>query len=145
MNKSQNEAIEKLKRLCNSLADDMDSMSDEEMLAELEEAGEDADAIATRADELVAEAIAKVGRRKLEAARAGYMAKMQPASYRGRVLQWPVNRKLALIQSFAQNDDAFKQKVTLAARKGKDTETDLDSFIEDLIELGVINDRGNAT
>ena len=145
MNKSQNEAIEKLKRLCRALDDDMDSMSDEEMLAELEEAGEDADAIATRADQLITEAIAKVGRCRLESARAGYMAKTHPASYRSRVLQWPVNRKLALIQSFAQNDDAFKQKVTLAARKGNDTEMDLDSFIEDLIELGVIDDRGNAT
>ena len=38
MNKSQNEAIEKLERLCNALADDMHSMSDEEMLAELEDA-----------------------------------------------------------------------------------------------------------
>ena len=145
MNKSQNEAIEKLERLCNALADDMHSMSDEEMLAELEEAGEDTDAIATRADELITEATAKVGRRRLESARAGYMAKTHAASYRSRVLQWPVNRKLALIQSFAQNDDAFKQKVTLAARKGKDTETDLDSFIEDLIDLDVIDDRGNAT
>lgn len=143
MNKEQKKAREKLERLCNTLADDIDAMSDEELLAELKEAGEDADAIATRTGALVADAIANSGRRKLAAARAGYEARK--AGHRSNVLQWPVERKRALIQQFAQNDNALKQKLTLAARKGDDTEADLDSFIEDLIDLGVIDDEGKAT
>ena len=142
MNKSQNEAIEKLERLCNALADDMHSMSDEEMLAELEEAGEDTDAIATRADELITEAMAKVGRRKLEAARAGYVA--HQIGHHRNILQWPLELKRHLIQHFAQNDAELNRKLTLAARKGENTEADMDSFIEDLIDLGVIDADGNA-
>ncbi len=141
MNKSQNDSIEKLTRLCNALADDLDSMSDEEMLAELKEAGEDADAIATHTDQLISEAIAKVGRRKLESARAGYVARQ--IVHHSNILQWPVERKLHLIQHFAQNDTELDRKLTLAARKGKNTEADMDSFIEDLIDLGVIDADGN--
>jgi cell division FtsZ-interacting protein ZapD len=143
MNKKQNNAREQLERLCNTLADDIDAMSDDELLAELKEAGEDADAIAARTGALIADAVAIVGRRKLAAARAGYAA--HKAGHRSNVLQWPVERKRALIQHFAQNDNALKQKLTLAARKGGDTEADVDSFIEDLIDLGVIDDEGNAT
>ena len=69
MNKEQNKAREKLERLCNTLADDIDAMSDEELLAELKEAGEDADAIASQTGALVADAIANFGHRKLAAAR----------------------------------------------------------------------------
>lgn len=143
MNKEQNKAREKLERLCNTLADDIDAMSDEELLAELKEAGEDANAIATRTGALVADAIVNSGRRKLAAARAGYKA--QKAGQSGNILQWPVERKRALIQRFAENDNALKQKLTLAARKGEDTEADMDSFIDDLIDLGVIDDEGNVT
>lgn len=143
MNKEQNKAREKLERLCNTLADDIDAMSDEELLAELKEAGEDADAIATRTGALVADAIVNSGRRRLAAARAGYKA--QKAGQSGNILQWPVERKRALIQRFAENDSALKQKLTLAARKGEDTEADMDSFIDDLIDLGVIDDEGNVT
>ena len=60
-------------------------------------------------------------------------------------MQWPVERKRALIQRFAKNDSALKQKLTLAARKGEDTEADMDSFIDDLIDLGIIDDEGNVT
>ena len=145
MNKDQNEAIEKLERLCNTLADDIDAMSDEELLAALQETSEDTAAIAKRTGELIAEAIAKVGRHKMEAARAGYEAEAYQPSHKSKVFHLPMSRKRELLQRFAQNDDAFKKKLTLAARKEEDTEADVDSFIEDLIDLGVIDDEGNVT
>ena len=145
MNKNQNEAFEKLERLCNVLADDIDAMSDEELLAELQEAGEDTDAIAKQTGQRIAEAITKVGRHKMEAARAGYEAETHQTSHKSKVFHLPVSRKRELIQHFAQNDDTFKQKLTLAARKEEDSEADVDSFIEDLLDLGVIDDEGNAT
>ena len=143
MNKEKNEASEKLERLCNALADDIDTMSDEELLAELAEAGEDADAIANRTHALIVNAITNVGRRRRKAARSAYEATQ--TGHRSNVLQWPVNRKRDLIQYFAENDAGLKQKLTLAAREGKDTEADMNSFIEDLIDLGVIDDEGNLT
>lgn len=145
MNKNQNEAIEKLERLCNALADDIDATSDKELLAELQQAGEDIDAIAKQTRELIAASIAKIGRHKMEAARAGYEAEMHQTGHESKVLHWPVSRKRELIQRFAQNNDALKQKLTLAARQEEDLKTDMDSFIEDLIDLGVIDDEGNVT
>ena len=61
-------------------------------------------------------------------------------------MHWPVSRKRALIQSFAQKDNELEQKlgVTLATREGKDTDADVDSLIEDMIHLGLIDDEGNA-
>ena len=142
MNKEKNEASEKLERLCNALADDIDAMSDEELLAELAEAGEDADAIVDRTRTLIADAVAEVGRRKLAAARSGYDAQ---TVHRSNVLQWPAPRKSSLIQHFVQNNNEFERKWTLAAREGKDLEADMDSAVEDLIALGLIDDEGNPT
>ena len=90
---------------------------------------------------MIADAIADAGRRKLAAARAGYEARR--AISQCNVMQWPQERKRALIQQFAQKDNTLKQKLTLAARNGKDTEADVNSFIEDLIELGMIDEEGN--
>ena len=145
MNKEKNEASEKLEQLCNALADDIDAMSDEELLAELKGTGEDTDAIAERTGELIADAIAKVGRRKLATARAGYEAETHQTVHGSNVLQWPVSRKRTLVQGFAQKYKELEEKLTLAARAGKDTEADMDSFIEDLIDLGVIDDEGDLT
>lgn len=145
MNKDQNEAIEKLERLCNALTDDIDAMSDKELMAELEGVGEDTDAIARKTGQLIADAIAKVGRYKMEAARAGYEAEIHEASNKSKVFHLPMSRKRELIQRFAESDNALKQKLTLAARKEEDAEADVDSFIEDLIDLGVIDDEGNVT
>ena len=143
MSKEQNETQEKLERLANALVDDIDAMSDEELLAELDEAGEDAGTVAGQTRTLIADAVAKVGRRKLAAARSGYEANQ--TGHRSNVLQWPVNRKRALIHHFSRNDAELERKLTLAAREGKDTEADMNSFIEDLIDLGVIDDEGNPT
>lgn len=143
MSKEQNTAREKLKRLCNALADDIDAMTDEELLAELEEVGEDINEIAARTSALISDAVKNAGRRKLAAARASY--EKHEAGHQGGVLQWPMERKRALIQMFAQNDNALEQKLTLAARKGEDTGEDVNSFIEDLVDLGVIDDEGNLT
>lgn len=139
MSEEQSEAHKKLERLSNALADDIDAMSDEELLAELEETGEDADTIADQTRALIADAIVEGGRRRREAARSGYEASQ--TGRQSNVLQWSVNRKRGLIQRFAQGDDELQQRLmTLAAREGKDTEADMNSFIEDLIDLGVIDD-----
>lgn len=143
MSKNLEKAGAKLERLSKALADEIDTMTDEELLAEMREAGEDINTIADRTSTLIAKAIANHGRRKLTVARAAYEA--HQIGQRGNILQWPLERKRLLIQQFAANDNILKQKLTLAARKGNDTEADLDSIIEDLIDLGVIDEQGNVT
>lgn len=143
MSKQQKEASEKLERLCNALADDIEAMSDEELQAELKEAGEDADAIANGMKALIADAITDAGRRKLADARTGYAT--HQAVHQSNIRQWPRERKRSLIQHFMQNDSRLEERFTLAAREGGNTEADMDSFIEDLIDLGIIDGEGNAT
>ena len=145
MNEKRNEATEKLERLYNALADDVEAMSDAELLAELEETGEDANVVAKQAGKLIADAIATAGRRKMEAARTGYEAEMAKTKHESNVLKWPESRKRALLQNFAETDNELRRKLTLAARDGGDVQADMDSFIEDLIDLGVIDDEGNMT
>ena len=145
MNGKRNEAIEKLERLYNALADDVEAMSDAELLDELKETGEDANAVTGKTSQLIADALAKAGRRKMEAARAGYEAEITKPRHESNVLKWPESRKRALLQNFVETDDELRRKLTLAARDGRDVKGDMDSFIEDLIDLGVIDDEGNIT
>ena len=144
MNEKRNEATEKLERLYNALADDVEAMSDAELLGELKATGEDANAVAGKTGKLIADAIATAGRRKMEAARAGYEAEeVAKSKHESNILKWPESRKRALLQNFAETDNELRRKLTLAARDGRDVKADMDSFIEDLIDLGVIDDEGN--
>ena len=145
MNGKRNEAIEQLERLYNALADDVEAMSEEELIDELEETGEDAKAVAGKTGQLIADAIATAGRRKMQAARAGYEAETAKPRHESNVLKWPESRKRALLQNFAEADSELKRRLTLAARDGRDVKADMDSFIEDLIDLGVIDNEGNMT
>lgn len=140
MTEKQKKAHEKLERLSNALADEIDALTDEEILAEAQEAGEDVDAIAARSSELIRAVVAEVGRRRLSVARSGY--KTHQTVRGSSILAWPLEKKRALIQSLAKGGE-FGGKLTFATRKGEDTEADIDSYIEDLIELCVINDEGN--
>lgn len=143
MSDKESLARDKLARLCQALADDVDKLTDEELLAESTENGDDVEAIAERVGELISDAIAEVGGRKLAAARAGYEARtLRPSA---KVLQWSLEKKRELMFRFAESDHAVKKKLTLAARNGEETEADVDSFIEDLLELGAIDDEGNVT
>jgi len=141
MSKDQKNMREKLERLSNSLADEIDAMTDEEFESELEEASEDLIDIANRTRTLINNAMDNIGRQKLISARAGY--EQHKSEDHDNILQWSHERKQKLIHQFSQDDNDFEQKLTLAARNEGDTESDIDSIIEDLIELGIIDDKGN--
>jgi len=141
MTEKEKNARAKLARLQDALADDLNNISDEELILELEEIGEDVTKIAAHASSLISDTISGVGQNRLANARMAYDANR---SIQGaNVLKWPLDKKRTLIQGFAKNDNSLEQKLTLAARKGEDTEADIDSFLEDLIELGAIDDEGN--
>jgi len=141
MSKDQKNMREKLERLSNSLADEIDAMTDEEFQSELEEAGEDITDIASRTRTLISNAMENIGHKKLIAARAGY--EHHKSAGHDNILQWSHKRKQKLINQFSQDDNYFEQKLTMAARNEGDSEFDIDSIIEDLIELGIIDDKGN--
>jgi hypothetical protein len=133
------EVRQKLDRLTDALIRDVDALSDEEVTAEVAADG-DVEKAANRVKNLVESAISASGRRRLTKARQAYEA--ATAKVRPKVIQLPLNRKKALIAQFA-DASAFPEKLTLAARNADNTEADIDGLLQDLLELGVIDDEGN--
>lgn len=111
--------------------------SEESTLAEAAELYGDAAKAAADFRAKVQAAVAEAGRRRLAEARKVIDAE-RPAG--GKVLQWPVDRKRDLLARLRRADAGL----TMAARQGEDeSENDLDSLIEDLVDLGVIDEEGN--
>ncbi len=130
----------KLDRLGEALAKDLDRLSDNELSEEIA-ADDDVEKTVARMRNLIESAIAESGRRRLARARQAYDAIGE--KQRSKVIQLPLNRKRALIAHFAHSAEALPERLTLAARNEDNSETDLDSLLEDLLELGVIDEEGN--
>lgn len=142
MTNDRDVARQKLDRLGDTLARDVDRLSDDELFREAAEAyGESEKAIAATRG-IIEAAIAAHGKRRLAAAREAYVAHSE--RHRSRVVDLPLDRKRALINQFASKDSDLQGKLTMAARNEEDQEADIDSFLEDLVELGVIDNEGNV-
>lgn len=133
------DARQKLGRLVDALIRDIDALSDEELTAEVAADG-DVEKAVNHVKNLFESAIAESGRRRLARARRAYDA--VTAKDRSRVMQMPLSRKKALIAKFADSS-TFPAKLTLAARNADNTEADIDGLLQDLLELGVVDDEGN--
>lgn len=145
MNQNEKARLQ-LRRLAEARAHDFLDMSEEEFLAELKQSGEDLNALAHRGEEAIAKGLAESGKRKLAAAREGYAAAKARATETGttvaNVLRFPISKKRELLASIASRNASLG--LTMAARHGDNeaTDKDVDSFIEDLLLLGVIDDDG---
>lgn len=85
-------------------------------------------------------AIEQSGKLRLAAARQLIDAARGGGGSIGQVIQWPLDQKKKLLARLR----AAKPGVTMAARQGEDeTENDIDGTLEDLIELGLIDEQGN--
>ena len=139
MSKSSDARV-KLDRLGEALAKDLDRLSADQLSEELAAEG-DIEKTVGHMRNLVESAIAEGGRRRLARARQAYDA--IEGKQRSKVIQLPLNRKKALIADFARSAEALPERLTLAARNEDNSEADLDSLLEDLLELGVIDEEGN--
>jgi hypothetical protein len=111
--------------------------SEESTLAEAAELYGDAIKAASDVRAKVQAAVLEAGRRRLAEARKAIDSE-RPAG--GKVLHWPVDRKRDLLARLRRADTGL----TMAARQGEnESENDLDSLIEDFVDLGVIDDEGN--
>ena len=142
MTNNRDAARRQLDRLADALARDVDQLSDEELLREAQEDYGDADKAALATKNIIREAIAAYGKRRLAAARKAYEAKTAKGT--AKVFELPAEWKRELVERFASNDNQLREKLTMAARNQENLEDDIDSFLEDLIELGVIDDEGNV-
>jgi len=139
MTNDTSEAKLQLERLRDALVEDILNTADEEILAEATENYSDPDAVADRMRDLVNRAILDAGKAAMAKARSAVREDARQST--SNVVHLPVERKRALVNKALSDDPGLSQKLTAAARKGEElSERDLDSILEDLRELGVIDE-----
>lgn len=128
---------EALDWLVDALVEDVISASEEDILAEAVEEGIDSVQVATDMRAIFERAVNEGGKAKLAAAKAAVrLATSQPETGYKANMQEARRRYEAM---FGRADDLT---LTMAARKGKgESERDIDSAIEDLAELGALEDE----
>lgn len=145
--RSRSDARQKLGRVADALAQETLEASDEEFLAGLKAENARVEDLARVAKEAITVGIAAHDKNKLAARRAAFEAarKARETAPRRR-FRLTAEQKRQAVARFAAKDPALKARVTMAARSETDlSESDLDGFLEDLYELGVIDDEGNPT
>lgn len=132
-----------LNRLLEELVDDLMNLSDAELLAELAADGLDVDAEAAAARDAIAGGVVRAGQLRLATARAAVSR-----DRKARLVRTPLraDRRDAVLARFANDDSKLRSRLTMAARKGEGiAEKEMDAILDDLRELGVIDDEGNPT
>ncbi len=128
-----------LDHLANALVDDILNTPDEDILAEVVEDNGAPEKIAEKMRALFERTIQEEGKAKLAAAkkavaegrrRGEAVVNIDPAEGRRRY------------EAMISNDPDLSKKLTMAARKGEgQSERDIESAIEDLAELGALDDK----
>lgn len=130
--------------LSDALVDDLMALSDEDLLAEVRESGIDPETVARQLREQIEARIASDNRARLERARDEMNAARAARASSG-VVNLPLARKQQILGQFAANDGSLRQRLTMAARKGDGaSEREIDDILRDLLDLGAIDDEGNA-
>lgn len=129
-----------LTRLLSGLADSMDHVSDEELLAEVREAGGDPDTIAQVAGRTLADAVKGYRQRGLAKAKSEYAKAVDAFGRRVRVLQMGTTAKRALLAvALTKRPDLVG--VTAQWRNLESIpDSDVDGVLEQLDALGVLDD-----
>ncbi|WP_020179955.1 hypothetical protein [Methylopila sp. M107] len=123
--------------------DEIDALSDDELLAEAQEAGQDPAQVAGELRSLIDGLIRHQAKERLRIARASLDARrVAMASGSANVLSF--EKKQAILKGFAENDGRLRERLTMAARNGQgSSEREVDSILQDLRDLGVIDEDGN--
>jgi hypothetical protein len=130
-----------LGRVADALVEGLMDLTDEDLLAEVREDGEDPESLARQAAEAISSATLRTGKTKMALAKAAYEAMNKQRS--ATVLKFSLIQKRQIINGFIANDYNITKKMTVAARNGDAlSEHEIDSFINDLLELGAIDDEG---
>lgn len=138
MNARNDEFAKKLDLLTEALVKDVDHLSDEELEAEIFEEFGDPKVLARNIRASIESTFASRGKQRLTSARNALDARRVQSL--ATIVDLPLTDKKALYERLRQNDE---NNLTLAARNEEDSEADLDSILEDLRDLGVIDDEGN--
>jgi hypothetical protein len=141
--RKRNPSAEQLERALDRMVEDVNATSDEEILKEANEVYGNADAAVARVQGALVAALKRSGQKKLKQARAGLGAARaaKPAS---NVVELSLAKKRRILDTFAGSNNPIGDKLTMAARNGVAIgEAEIDGMLQDLIELGAIDEHGN--
>lgn len=135
--------IEKLEKLTDALVENILELSDDDTLSEAKEDYIDPIAENNRIRGIIDSAILKASKHKFNKAKEE-LKNYKKHTIKNNVIPLSLNEKKAIVDSFINKDPELRQKLTLAARNGENiqTENDIQSMFEDLIELGLIDQNG---
>lgn len=133
-----------LHRLADELVADLMKLSDAELLAEVKAEGLDPEEEAARVRETIRAAMLERGKARLKAARLELEAARATGPGPRRPLQ--VQDRRAVLARFANDDEKLRERLTMAARNGEEiTDQEIETILNDLRDLGAIDDEGNRT
>lgn len=97
-------------------------------------------------DEIAKKQIVAYRKNQRQIARREYLSNIQDATTNVLSLPNEMKRKLELLSTFFKNNHNVPTEFTMAFREGKDlSENDIDSLLQDLIELGLLNKKDLGT
>ncbi|WP_441983623.1 hypothetical protein [Microvirga sp. 2YAF29] len=138
-----NTSAEQLDRALDRMAEDIEATSDQDILREAVEAYGSVKTAVDRVQGALNAALKRSGRKKFEAARAGLRATRE-ARAGATVIALSFAEKRGILDRFAGKNNPVREKLTMAARNGIPLgESEIDGMIEDLIEIGAIDEKGN--
>jgi hypothetical protein len=143
MRDKKNDKNTAVDRLMDALVEDILRSTDDEILADAREHGEDPEKIAAVGRVQFEKAVALAAKGRLAAARTAVAhdqsASRSVVSLNAAAARHRLNRVLS-------RDPNIAERLTLAARKGKDEELsdeDVRGMLEDLQELGIVSGEGD--
>jgi hypothetical protein len=137
MTANPNDAQEALRRLADSLAEDVLNAPDEEIMSDAQELYGSAEKLAAAMLLLFEETASEQGKARISAARADIDAAQRTNV---RSLRLAPNRARSLLDRAMAADPETARKLTIAARKGEGlSDDDVLTMLEDLVELGLVN------
>lgn len=136
--------FEQLDKLTDALINDIIELSDEETIAEAKEQYGNSSEEINRLRGIITNALLSSAKAKLKDTK-NQLNTYNTGVKKNNIIQLSMNEKRNLIERFTLQDPELTKKLTLAARKGEgiQTENDIEGMLEDMLELGLIDEDGN--
>ena len=130
-----------LELIVNAFDDATEQASDEEILHDAKLAGIDTTAQAGRAKRMLLDVVTQHQKRALRVAQAGYRQEVQVLSTATYALPPSPEGRRRLFELVVAKQPQYAQMYTTQHRDLKDlTDADVESYLEDLAALGILND-----
>ncbi len=140
MNSTKRTAADKLKALRRAVADEILSMTDEEILADARDRGVSPEDIAITMKSKALDLIANIRKQKLKNIRENLNSATSNPTKKSTVIFGLEEKKKQILALFAKQDTNF----SLAFRNGeKQSDSDWESLWDDIVEQGLLDDENS--